>query len=213
MQPLILTTFDWVPEGPRGYVRDLRVRWALEEAGLPYEVRTTNAVDRGADHLARQPFAQVPYLQDGDLCLFESGAILCWLGRRSPALMPQDEAGRAVVTQWIFAALNSVEPHAVAWASAVAKGAEPPATLGRRLDGLERELTGREWIAGAFSAADIALADVLRGPDRRGGLDGHPAVATYLARATARPAFRIALADQLEHFAKAPPPGPVGGAR
>ncbi|MES2723129.1 MAG: glutathione S-transferase N-terminal domain-containing protein, partial [Pseudomonadota bacterium] len=94
MNELVLTTFDWVPDGPRGYVRDLRVRWALEEAGLPYRVESTPFQDRPAGHFAHQPFGQAPWLTDGDLSIFESGAILLHLGEQSPALMPTDPVGR-----------------------------------------------------------------------------------------------------------------------
>ena len=108
MSELILTTFDWVPEPPRGFVRDLRIRWALEEAGLPYRVESTPFRDRGPGHFAHQPFGQAPWLTDGDLSIFESGAILLHLGQRSDALMPGDARRRSEATQWLFAALNSV---------------------------------------------------------------------------------------------------------
>src|SRR5215469_1184381 len=109
MTELVLTTYDWVPEFPRGLVRDFRVRWALEEAGLPYRIATTPFKDRDERHLAHQPFAQVPWLTDGDVSIFESGAILLHLAERSEALLPSDERGRADVKSWLFAALNSVE--------------------------------------------------------------------------------------------------------
>src|ERR1700755_1809575 len=115
MGELILTTFDWVPEMPRGYVRDLRIRWALEEAGLPYRVESVPFGERKPAHFAHQPFGQVPWLTDGDLTIFESGAILLHLGERSPALMPKDAKGRSDVTEWVFAALNSVEMPALPW--------------------------------------------------------------------------------------------------
>src|SRR5215470_16544697 len=102
MGELVLTTYDWVPEPPRGLVRDLRVRWALEEAGLPYRVASTPFAERGAGHLAHQPFGQVPWLTDGELSIFESGAILLHLGERSPALMPPGPQGRARVVEWLF---------------------------------------------------------------------------------------------------------------
>ena len=109
MTELILTTFKWVPEMPRGHVRDLRVRWALEEAGLPYSVASVPFDGRDADHLAHQPFGQVPWLTDGELSIFESGAILLHLGFRSEALMPVDPSGRSQTMEWVFAALNSME--------------------------------------------------------------------------------------------------------
>ena len=115
MADLILTTFDWVPEMPRGYVRDIRVRWALEEAGLPYRVESVPFRDRNAEHFAHQPFGQVPWLTDGDISIFESGAILLHLGERSDALMPADPRGRSEAKEWLFAALNSVEMASLPW--------------------------------------------------------------------------------------------------
>src|SRR5450432_3619684 len=115
MSELILTTFDWVPEPPRGYVRDLRVRWALEEAALPYRVESTPFRDRGGEHFAHQPFGQVPWLTDGDLSIFESGAILLHLGERSGARLPADPGGRSAAKEWLFAALNSVEMASLPW--------------------------------------------------------------------------------------------------
>ena len=115
MADLILTTYDWVPETPRGYVRDLRVRWALEEAGLPYRIATTPFRARDGEHLARQPFGQVPWLTDGDISIFESGAILLHLGEHSDVLMPADPRGRSEVIEWLFAALNSVEMASLPW--------------------------------------------------------------------------------------------------
>src|SRR3982751_5421045 len=107
MNEMILTTFDWVPQLPRGYVRDIRVRWALEEAGLPYRVESTPFRDRAPGHFAHQPFGQVPWLTDGDLSIFESGAILLHLGERSGALLPADPRRRNEAKEWLFAALNS----------------------------------------------------------------------------------------------------------
>ena len=115
MNELILTTYDWVPEPPRGLVRDLRVRWALEEAALPYRVEITPFRERGAEHFAAQPFGQVPWLTDGDLTIFESGAILLHLAEKSPTLMPTDPRGRAEVVEWVIAALNSVEMASLPW--------------------------------------------------------------------------------------------------
>src|SRR5476651_1006002 len=109
MGALVLTTYDWVPDMPRGFVRDLRVRWALEEAGLPYRVDSVPFRDRDEEHFAHQPFGQVPWLTDGDISIFESGAILLHLGARSSALMPTDPRGRSEALKWLFAALNSVE--------------------------------------------------------------------------------------------------------
>ena len=211
MTDLVLTTFDWVPEMPRGYVRDLRVRWALEEAGLPYRVQSVPFGARGAEHFAHQPFGQVPWLTDGDLSIFESGAILLHLGERSSALMPSDPRTRSAVIEWLFAALNSVEAASLPWTIFKFSGdiAETPgrthldAFLESRLQRMEAVLAAREWLAGTFSVADILMADVLRLVDRFDGLAQYPACRAYVARATARPAFVKAHADQLAHFAAA----------
>ena len=212
MADLVLTTFDWVPEMPRGYVRDLRVRWALEEAGLPYRVESAPFRDRGADHFAHQPFGQVPWLTDGDISLFESGAILLHLGERSSALMPTEPRARSETLEWLFAALNSVEMASLPWALMKFSG-EPEdspaaqrlaAFLEIRLQRLEPVLADREWLAaGSFTIADILMADVLRLVDRFEGLAPYPACRAYTARVTARPAFVKAHADQMAHFAAA----------
>ena len=209
MADLVLTTFDWVPQPPRGYVRDIRVRWALEEAGLPYRVASTPFRDRGAEHFAHQPFGQAPWLTDGDLSIFESGAILLHLGALSEALMPADPSGRAQAEEWLFAALNSVEMASLPWSILIFSGArgDTPAWkiidgfLNLRLQHLEPVLAGRQWLAGTFSVADILMADVLRLVHRFDGLADHPACRDYVARATARPAFVKAYADQMAHFA------------
>ena len=211
MNDLVLTTFDWVPELPRGLVRDLRVRWALEEAALPYRVESTPFRDRGAGHFAHQPFGQVPWLTDGDLSIFESGAILLHLGERSGVLMATDPGGRSEAKEWLFAALNSVEMAALPWALFKFSGDTGDTSgfklfddfLKIRLKHMETVLAGRQWLAGTFSVADIAMADVLRLVDRFAGLADYPACRGYLARATARPAFVKAHADQMAHFAAA----------
>ena len=211
MADLILTTFDWVPEKPRGYVRDIRVRWALEEAGLPYRVNSTPFRARNAEHFAHQPFGQVPWLTDGDISIFESGAILLHLGHRSDALMPADPCGRNEAMEWLFAALNSVEMASLPW-SILAFSGDAGNTPGwkrldeflkARLQHLEPVLAGREWLAGPFSVADILMADVLRLVDRFDGLAGCLACRNYIARATSRPSFVKAHADQMAHFAAA----------
>ena len=208
---LILTTFDWVPETPRGYVRDIRVRWALEEAGLPYRVKSVPFGARGAEHFSHQPFGQVPWLTDGDISIFESGAILLHLGERSDALMPADPRVRSETLEWLFAALNSVEMASLPWSILQFSGENGDTPAWKLLDGflkarlqhLEPVLARREWLAGTFSVADILMADVLRLVDRFDGLAGHPACRDYVARATARPSFVKAHADQMAHFAVA----------
>ena len=211
MPDLPLTTFDWVPPPPRGFVRDLRVRWALEEAALPYRVASVPFGDRGPTHFAHQPFGQVPWLTDGDLSIFESGAILLHLGERSAKLMPSDPRGRSDATEWVFAALNSVEMASLPWTMSKFMGHpnDTPAWkfvddfLKLRLKHLEPVLAEREWLAGSFSVADILMSDVLRVVDGFGGLADSPACRDYVARATGRPAFAKARADQMAHFAAA----------
>jgi glutathione S-transferase len=212
MADLILTTFDWVPEMPRGFVRDLRVRWALEEAGLPYRVESVPFRDRKAEHFAHQPFGQVPWLTDGDISIFESGAILLHLGELSSALMPADPRGRSKAMEWVFAALNSVEMASLPWAILKFTGdaGDTPASKfldeflkAARLKHMEPVLAGRDWLAGSFSIADILMSDVLRLVDHFDGLAEYPACRDYVARATARPSFAKAHADQMAHFAAA----------
>jgi glutathione S-transferase len=210
MADLILTTYDWVPEPPRGFVRDLRVRWALEEAGLPYRVKSTPFRDRGPEHLAAQPFGQVPWLTDGDHTIFESGAILLFLGEKSRALMPTDSRGRTEVTQWVIAALNSMDLPSQPWALfrfMGFPGKSPEAEfvdsfMKARLDRMETVLADRQWLANdAFSVADLLMADVLRQAEQFDGLAAYPACRSYVERLTKRPAFKKAYDDQMAHFA------------
>lgn len=211
MSDLILTTYDWVPEMPRGYVRDLRVRWALEEAGLTYRVESTPFRDRKPGHFAHQPFGQAPWLTDGELSIFESGAILLHLGELSDRLMPADPRGASEVKQWLFAALASVEAASQPWSFFMFSGGAEQSPmkaffdsfLESRLGHMEGILGGREWLVGTFSIADILMADVLRLVDRFDGLAAYPACKSYVTRATARPAFMKAHADQMAHFAAA----------
>jgi len=212
MGDLVLTTYDWVPEPPRGFVRDIRIRWALEEAGLPYRVASTPFKDRPPEHLAHQPFNQVPWLTDGDLNIFESGAILLHLGELSGILMPADPRGRAGVQEWLFAALASVEAATQPWSFyqfSDDKAETPMRTfidgfVEHRLKHLEMVLAERDWlVADRFTIADILMADVLRLVDRFGGLADYPACKDYVTRATDRPAFKKAYADQMAHFAAA----------
>lgn len=206
MSELTIWTYDWVPEGPRGFVRDLRLRWACEEAGLAYSVRTVPFKDRGPDHWARQPFAQVPFLTDGEVELFESGAGLLHLARKSELLMPRDPVVEAQVLQWTIAALNSIEMVSVPWWFLEVTGAKENNLTGwltSRLDHLERVLGDREWLAAdRFTVADLLMADVLRVSKLRAFGD-RPASEAYVVRITERPAFNKARADQLAHFAAA----------
>jgi glutathione S-transferase len=209
MSELIVTTFDWVPEPPRGLVRDLRVRWALEEAGLSYRVDSTPFRERGPAHFAAQPFGQVPWLTDGDLTIFESGAILLHLAEKSAALMPADPRGRAEVVSWVIAALNSVDLPAQPWGLFRFMGfpGESPEAkfvedfMKSRLERMEAVLAGREWLVGRrFTIADLLMADVLRQVDKFDGLAKYPSCHAYVARITARLAFVKAYNDQMAHF-------------
>ena len=210
-----ITGFDWVPDFAKGFVRDLRPRWACEEIGLPYRMRLLRATDpRPADYFEEQPWGQVPVLTDGDVSVFESGAILLHLGEKDERLMPRDPKGRACTQSWLLAAYNTVEPYMfeLANVSLFAKDEEwaklrRPSLLrdaGRRFDRLADAIDGREWLVGQFSIADIAMATVLR---LAGGTDlvsSRPALAAYLERALARPAFERALQAQLAGFKPEP---------
>ncbi|MCB1506434.1 MAG: glutathione S-transferase family protein [Hyphomicrobiaceae bacterium] len=205
---LVIWTLDWVPSGeaPRGFVRDLRLRWAAEEAGLKYEVRTVPFDDRATNHLDRQPFGQVPYLTDGDVNMFESGACLLHLARGSETLMPREPVGEAETLQWVIAALNSVELVTVPWWFLTVTGQTENGLTGwmnQRLAHIENVLNEREWLAAnRFTVADLLMADVLRvGLVRAYG--DRPATEAYIKRIIDRPAFRKAHADQMAHFAAA----------
>lgn len=206
MSELIIWTYDWVPEGPRGFVRDLRLRWACEEAELPYTVRTVPFDGRETNHLEQQPFGQVPFLSDGELQLFESGACLLHLAWKNDKLMPRDPAGEAHTQQWIISALNSIEMVTVPWWFLKISGKEDNGLtqwMEMRLQQLENVLNERDWLAtNRFTAADLLMADVLRVPRVRSFGD-RPATEAYIARATNRPAFKKAYADQMAHFAAA----------
>ncbi len=204
MSDLIIWTYDWVPEGPRGFVRDLRLRWACREAGLDYQVRTVPFDGRETNHLAHQPFGQVPFLTDGSIELFESGAGLLHLARKSDALMPRDPAGEAETLQWTLAALNSVEIVTLPWWFLSISGGQNDALtawVGKRLDQLEAVLRERDWLAASrFTVADLLMADVLRLPSVR-AVGNRPATEAYVARITDRPAFLQAHAEQVAQFA------------
>ncbi|KFB09371.1 glutathione S-transferase family protein [Nitratireductor basaltis] len=205
-------TYDWLPEFPRGFVRDMRVRWVLEEVGRPYRVDTFPLHPKSKRHRELQPFAQVPVIEDGGVTLFESGAILLHLGEGT-ALLPKE--GRALVTQWLFAALNTIEIAVSHWANMVMAERVPeffgPAPAGEvvaharrnmesKLEALQAAIADRDWLVEEFSIADIAMVEVLRVVAAEDALDAFPALQAYVARATSRPAFRKALADHMEHW-------------
>ncbi|NOJ50429.1 glutathione S-transferase family protein [Bradyrhizobium archetypum] len=206
MSELIVWTYDWVPEGPRGFVRDIRLRWACEEAGFGYSVRTVPFNGPGADHLARQPFGQVPFLSDGELEIFESGAGLLHLARKSEKLMPRDPVGEAQTLQWTIAALNSIEMVTVPWWFLEVTGAEDNHLTGwleSRLDHMESVLKEREWLAAdRFTVADLLMADALRVARVRSFGD-RTATESYVTRITQPSSFKKAHADQMAHFAAA----------
>lgn len=209
---ITLTTFQWVPPFAQGLVRDLRVRWALEEAGLPYALKLLSPGEADSpEYRSIQPWGQVPVIEDDGLVLFESGAIVLHIAERSEALAPRDPAGRAKVAQWVFAALSSIEPHVQnrilldvffaeeTWAQLRKPGAD--AFCRMKLASLARRLAGREWLEDRFTAGDLMLATVLRNLRHTDIVTADPVLGPYLARCEARPAFQKALADQLATFA------------
>lgn len=206
-----VTAFKWVPPFAQGFVRDLRIRWAMEEAGLPYEVELIGLETTGSEAYRRwQPFGQVPAWRDDEVEIFESGAILIHLAEKSETLAPKDPAGRARVTTWVVAGLNSVEPFAQNLATLDSFHAGQPwvegyrpvarAALERRLTSLGKWLGDKDWLEGRFTAADIIMVTVLRELVACGILKDHPNLDAYRARGEARPAFAKAMADQLETF-------------
>ena len=216
--PIEITAFDWVPDFAKGQVRDLRVRWALEEVGRPYRVRyLAQGQQKQADHRARQPFGQVPTFQHGDLTLFESGAIVFQIAATWPGLLPADAAGRARALEWMCAALNTVEPpimdHAVAtlferdepWSKPRMSAVE--ARIAERFGEVAARLGTRTWYDGDFSIGDLMMIAVLRIMEGSDLLAAHPTLVAYVERGTARPAFHRALAAQLAGFTGEPPAG------
>ena len=211
-----ISAFKWVPPFARGLVKDLRVRWALEEAGLPYRTRTIDFSEQGSDaYRALQPFGQVPAYREQDLVLFESGAIVLHIARRSGALMPPDEAGRDRATSWLFAALNSIEPAVQGLADidlfnahedwAKARRPEAEAFVRQRLTQLSDRLDGREYLEDRFTAGDLMMTTVLRNLRQTRLVAEYANLAAYQARCEARPAFKAALAGQMADFtAEAP---------
>ena len=207
-----ITAFRWVPPFAEGLVRDLRVRWALEEAGLSYRVRLLDATQpRPDEYLREQPFDQVPCFREGDFQLFETGAIVQHIGESDDRLLPRDPGGRARAIQWTYAALNSVEPAlqnltsidvffaGEEWAKLRRPGAEEFARL--RLKRVAGWLGDKQWLEDRFTIGDLLMVTVLRVVRHTGLVAELPNLAAYLARGEARPAFQRALADQIEPFA------------
>jgi glutathione S-transferase len=206
MSELTIWTLDWVPEGPRGFVRDLRLRWACEEADLGYAVRTVPFEGRETNHLEQQPFGQVPFLKDGEVEIFESAAGLLHLARKSDKLLPRDPVEAAETVQWTIAALNSIEMVTVPWWFLTMSGNEDndlTEWVTKRLGHMERVLSEKEWLAAdRFTVADLLMADVLRVSKIR-SFGNRPASEAYVTRVTDRAAFKKAHADQIAHFAAA----------
>lgn len=212
-----ISAFRWVPQFAQGLVRDLRVRWALEEAGLDYRVRLLDRV-RPVDYLKEQPFDQVPCFNDGIVQIFETGAIVQYIGEQSETLLPRDPQGKFRAIQWTFAALNSVEPavqHRVLldsfyaeqeWAKLRRPSADEFARL--KLKRVSDRLAGNPWLEGdRFTIGDLMMVTVLRLADRGRLLGGTPNLVDYVARGEARPAFKTALDDQLATFSEHEPQG------
>lgn len=207
-----ISAFAWVPPFAAGLVRDLRVRWALEEAGLPYETMLIGQGDQDKPEYRKlQPFGQVPIFQEDGLTLFESGAILLHISERSEALLPRDPAGKALAVQWVFAALNSIEPHV--WNIALidlfyaneewAKLRRPSALqfAEKRLDALAARLGSRDYLdSERFTVGDLMMTSVLRILRHTDSVARRPALDAYQRRCEERPAFKKALADQMAPF-------------
>lgn len=211
---IIITAFEQSPDRGRGLARDMRVRWALEEVGQPYEVRLVSfKTMKEPAHLALQPFGQIPTYEEGDLALFETGAILFHIAERHAGLLPDEANARARAITWMFAALSTVEPTIVereaAW---FLEGKEPwyaqrlaaiESRIRKRLDELSNALGDADWLAGDFSAADILMVTVLRRLESADILDDHPSLSAYVARGKARPAYKRAFDAQLAVFTDA----------
>ena len=212
---ITISAFRWVPEFAHGQVRDLRARWALEEAGLPYKTRLLEQGDQDKpDYRALQPFGQVPVLEEDGFVLFESGAIVLYIGERSETLLPKDPAARARATQWLIAALNSVEPWLLnvalidlfyaneEWAKLRRPGAVEFAR--KRLTGLSTSLGDKPYLDGdRFTAGDLMMTTVLRILKHTDIVTSNKRLAAYIERCTARPAYKRAFDAQVADFRKA----------
>ncbi|MBP6799233.1 MAG: glutathione S-transferase family protein [Luteimonas sp.] len=213
MTPTI-TAFARSPDRGRGLARDMRVRWALEEVGQPYDVRLLSFQDmKQPAHLALHPFGQIPTYEEGDLILFESGAIVLHLAQRHPGLLPDEANARARAIAWMFAALDTVEPPIVDLSMTMILEREAPwyaqrlsvveTRIRAQLEQLSARLGDADWLDGAFSAGDLLMATVLLRAKESGLVDEYPNLAAYLARGEARPAYRRAFDAQLAVFTNA----------
>lgn len=210
MTPTI-TAFAASPDRGRGLARDMRIRWALEEVGQPYNVRLVSfAQMKEPAHLAIQPFGQIPTYEDGDLALFETGSIILHIAETHPGLLPKNTNARARAITWMFAAVATVEPPIVEWSGAMILERDKPwfdqrlpqlhNAIRKRLGDLSRHLGDKEWLDGDFSAADIMMTHVIERAKSSNIVGEFPNLAAYLARAESRPAFQRAFAAQLKVF-------------
>jgi len=217
MTPTI-TAFEQSPDRGQGLARDMRVRWALEEVGQPYDVRLVSFTEmKQPAHRALHPFGQIPTYEEGDLALFESGAIVFHIAECHAGLLPDDAKARAGAITWMFAALNTVEPPIVDREMATILEHDKPWYAERltildervraRLGELSSRLGRANWLDGAFSAGDLLMVTVLRRLGGSGLLDGYPNLGAYVARSEARPAYKRAFQDQLAVFTGQPPAG------
>jgi glutathione S-transferase len=213
---ITITAFEWSPDGGKGLARDTRVRWALEEAGQPYEVRLVSfAALKQPAHLALHPFGQIPTYEESDLVLFETGAIVLHIAERHAGLLPDDANARARAIAWIFAALNTVEPPILELVTAkILEGDKPwskqrlPLVVDRirdRLGQLSLRLGDADWLDGGFSAGDLMMVSVLLRLRLSGILAEYPNLAAYVARGEARPAYQRAFDAQLALYSAKPP--------
>ena len=205
---ITITAFERSPDGGMGLARDTRVRWALEEVGQPYDVRLVSfRAMKESEHLKRHPFGQIPTYEEGDLTLFETGAIIFHIAERHSGLLPNNHNARARAISWMFAALNTVEPPILELAIALFQEGDKPwhderlllvkDRIRSRLQQLAAYLGDAEWLDGAFSAGDLMMVSVLLRLRRSDILDEFPNLAAYVARGEARPAYKKAFADQL----------------
>jgi glutathione S-transferase len=205
---IVITAFERSPDGGKGLARDTRVRWALEEVGQPYQVRLVSlAAMKEPAHLALHPFGQIPTYEDGNLALFETGAIVLHIAERYAGLLPDDANARARAMAWMFAAVNTIEPPILDLVTArILEGDKPWAKerlplvedrIRGRLDQLSVRLGDAEWLDGAFSAGDLMTVSVLLRLRASGILDEYPNLAAYVARGEARPAYTRAFAAQV----------------
>jgi len=215
---ITITAFERSPDGGKGLARDMRVRWALEEVGQPYDVRLVSFSEmKESAHRMLHPFGQIPTYEEGDLVLFESGAIIFHLAERHAGLLPDDANARARAITWIFAALNTVEPAVLELVTARFLEGDKPWSRDRlplvkdrirdRLKQLSARLGSADWLDGAFSAGDLMMVSVLLRLRLSGILDEYPNLAAYVARGEARPAYKRAFNAQLAVFTGKPPTG------